>query len=138
MTLSADSYPAGTKHRPHRHDELHFSIVLAGRVAETVGGNTEYAGALSIVAKDPGVTHANGFGPEGARLARLSLPSRTIGDLLGTSSTPGWKWTHDPRVARPFLRLVRRSGGVSTPFDDDDPDLLDLLASFTARPEKWW
>jgi AraC family transcriptional regulator len=137
LTLSADSYRAGMRHRAHQHDELHFSLVLGGRVAETVGGVTEYAGALSIVAKDPGVIHANDFGPEGAKLARLSLPSRTIGDLLGTpGATPGWKWTHDPRVSRPFLRLVRRSGGMSTDIDDHDPDLLDLLAAFTARPGK--
>lgn len=135
LTFSADAYRAGTRHRPHQHDDLHFSIVLSGRVAETVGGVTEYADALSVVAKDPGVIHANDFGAAGAKLARLSLPSRTIGDLLGSpASSPGWKWTHDPRVARPFLRLVRRSGGLSAMFEACDPDLLDLLAAFTARP----
>ena len=135
LTFSADAYRAGTRHRAHQHEELHFSMVLSGRVAETVGGVTEYAGTLSVVAKDPGVIHANDFGAAGAKLARLSLPSGTIGDLIGSpESSPGWKWTHDPRVARPFLRLVRRSAGLSTMFGADDPDLLDLLAAFTARP----
>jgi len=135
LSFRADGYRAGTRHRPHRHDELHFSLVLSGRVAETVGSCTEYAGALSVVAKDAGVVHANDFGIAGARLARLALPFGTIGALADEPSrSPGWRWTHDARVANPFLRLVRRANSGACAFDADDPDLLDLLAVFTARP----
>jgi AraC family transcriptional regulator len=135
LTFFADDYRGGTRHYPHVHDALHFSIVLSGQVAETVGAVTEYGAALSVVAKDPGVRHANAFGPDGARLARLTLPSATIGDLVGSpDTTPGWTWSHDPRVARPFLRLVRRAGGQSASFSATDPDLVDLLEAFTARP----
>ena len=135
LSFHADAYQAGTRHPPHSHDALHLSLVLGGRVAETVGSVTEYAGALSVVAKDAGVIHANDFGIAGAKLARLILPSGTIGALVDRPSrAPDWKWTHDARVANPFLRLVHRAKGGAHSFDADDPDLLDLLAAFTARP----
>lgn len=135
LGFAADSYQPGTRHRPHRHDALHFSMVLRGQIDETVGGRTECASALSVVAKDPDVVHANDFGRDGATLARLTLDRHSIGDLIDDPSrSPGWRWTHDPRVARPFLRLVRRSNGLATTFVANDPDLVDLLAAFTARP----
>lgn len=135
LSFHADAYRAGTRHPPHSHDALHLSLVLGGRVAETVGSVTEYAGALSVVAKDAGVVHADNFGTAGAKLARLILPFGTIGALVDDPArSPGWRWTHDARVANPFLRLVHRAKGGARSFDADDPDLLDLLAAFTARP----
>jgi AraC family transcriptional regulator len=135
LSFAADGYRAGTRHPAHRHDALHLSLVLRGRVAETVGRATEYASALSVVAKDAGVVHANDFGVAGARLARLTLPAGTVGALVDDPArAPGWRWTHDPSVAEPFLRLVRRGRAGAAAFGADDPDLLDLLAAFTARP----
>jgi AraC family transcriptional regulator len=145
LTFHADAYRGGTRQRPHSHDELHLSLVLDGHVIESVGGKTEYAGALAVVAKDAGVVHSNDFG-SGARLARLTLAGGSIASLIDDPrrSQP-WAWTHDARVARPFLRLVRRSGTEARTFDANDPDLVDLLAAFTARtaapaqgqPPKW-
>jgi AraC family transcriptional regulator len=137
LAFQSDAYRAGARHRPHAHDDLHFSLVLSGRVAEVVGGVTEYAGALSVVAKDPGVVHANDFGARGARLARLTLAAGSLGTLIDDPSrAPAWRWTHDPLVAAPFLRLVRRVDGSEASFTANDPDLLDLLAAFTARTGK--
>jgi AraC family transcriptional regulator len=135
LSFHADAYQAGTRHPPHSHDALHMSLVLGGRVAETVGSVTEYAGALSVVVKDAGVVHADSFGTAGAKLARLILPFGTIGTLVDDPGrSADWRWTHDARVANPFLRLVHRAKGGVRSFDADDPDLLDLLAAFTARP----
>jgi AraC family transcriptional regulator len=135
LGFSADMYAPDTRHHPHQHDELHFSLVLKGVVAETVGGTTEVATALSVVGKDAGVVHANDFGRGGATLARLTLDRGTIGDLIDDPSrSPGWRWTHDPRVAGPFLRLVRRANGQRVDYGPSDPDVVDLLAAFTARP----
>ncbi|HJP60056.1 MAG TPA: AraC family transcriptional regulator, partial [Gemmatimonadaceae bacterium] len=104
-------------------------------VAEAVSGVTEYAGALSIVAKDAGVVHADRFGPTGAKLARLTLPSGTIGGLIDDPRrAPTWQWKHRPDIAKSFLRLVRRASVGVSAFDTDDPDLLDILALLTARP----
>ena len=135
LAFHADAYSPGTKHRPHAHDDLHFSLVLSGRLAEAVGGVTEIAGPLSVVAKDPGVVHANDFGVGGARLARLTLNAGTLDTLLDDPArASAWRWTHDPAVAAPFLRLVRRAEGRDATYLRNDPDLLDLLAAFTARP----
>ena len=134
LSFDASVYTPGTRHRAHQHDSLHLSLVLSGRVAETVGRNTEYASALSVVAKDAGVTHADDFGSEGAKLARLTLPSGTIAALVDDPSrSSGWRWTHDDRVANPFLQLVRRANAGVFSFDIGDPDLIDLLAALTAR-----
>jgi AraC family transcriptional regulator len=137
LAFHADAYRPGTRHRPHAHDDLHFSLVLSGRVAERVGGMTEIAGPLSVVAKDPGVVHTNDFGVRGARLARLTLNAGTLDSLLDdpARSLP-WRWTHDPLVAAPFLRLVRRADGKAATYLQNDTDLLDLLAAFTARPAR--
>ncbi|HVF38920.1 MAG TPA: AraC family transcriptional regulator, partial [Gemmatimonadaceae bacterium] len=134
-SFAADAYNAGTKHPAHSHDALHLSVVLSGRIAETVGKTTEHAGALSVVAKDSGVVHADDFGSAGARMARLELPRGTIAALIDDPSrSSGWRWTHDLRIANPFLRLVQRSKNGMSSFESDDPDLVDLLAAFTARP----
>jgi hypothetical protein len=86
LSFHADDYQAGTRHPPHSHDELHMSLVLGGRVAETVGSVTEYAEALSVVVKDAGVVHADDFGTAGAKLARLILPFGTMDTLVDNPS----------------------------------------------------
>ena len=135
LCFDATEYRPGTHHPLHQHDCLHLSLVLRGCVAEAVGSVTEYAGALSVVAKDAGVIHADHFGPGGAKLARLTLPFGTTASLVDDPRRgPSWRWTHDPAVARPFLRLVRRARAGVRSFDSDDQDLVDVLAALTARP----
>ncbi len=137
LTLLADRYPAGAHHAPHHHDTLQISLVLSGRLRESVGATTEHASALSVVFKASGVVHADDFGPSGARLARLSCPLPDLSPLLDDARrSTDWRWTHDPTIAAPFLRLVQRHRGASNAaiIPDDDPDLIDLLATLTARP----
>ena len=134
LTLHVDGYRPKTRHRPHQHDELHLSLVLSGCVAETVGRDTEWAQPLSVVAKDAGVRHGNDFGPDGARMARLTLESGTIAALVDDPvRADAWRWVRGASVARPYLNLVRRSQGGAGTFAADDPDMLDLLAGMTAR-----
>lgn len=136
LRLHVDSYRSGLSQRPHSHDELHFSMVLAGAVEETVGTRTVVGRSLSVVSKDAGQAHANRFGPNGARFARLTLPDGSLGDLIDDAGrAPEWRWTHSPAVAAPYLRLVaRHHEHGETEFSPGDPDVLDLLAGFTARP----
>lgn len=136
LAFESHRYNGGERHRPHAHDALHFSLVLRGRVAETVHRRTDIGTPLSVVAKDAGVVHADDFCPTGARLARLSLPGGSIAQLLDDPSRGmAWHWSHSPAVAAPFLRLVRRAGAAAGPtFATCDADVVDLLAAFTARP----
>lgn len=141
LAFAADVYPAGTRHAPHYHDTLQVSVVLSGHVVETVGGITEHARALSVVCKAPGLVHANTFGDRGARVARLTLPVHDLSHVLDDRTrTTAWRWTHDPVIAAPFLRLVQHAHGqhakgqhATTDFALDDPDVVELLAGLTAR-----
>ncbi len=137
LSFDVSTYENGVRHAPHRHDHLQLSLVLTGQLRETVSAKTELAGALSVVSKDSGVTHADDFGPDEARIARLSLRHGTIASLIDDPSrAESWRWTHDARVASPFLRLVRRTQETGArKFDVADPDVIDLLAAFTARSD---
>ena len=161
LQLHVSVYDADLRQPPHVHDELHLSLVLRGRLVETVGARSELAGPLSVVAKDPDVRHADAFGPEPVTMARLSLPAAGVESLLDAPDRAfAWRWTHDPAVARPFLRLLRRahrlrpaaasarsrslsdsshhSAGDHVPptlVAAHEPEIADLLAALTARPQ---
>lgn len=135
LTFHADAYAGGRRFGPHWHEELQLSLVLSGFLSETVGRVTEWAGALSVVVKDAGVTHADDFGPTGAKLARLTLPAGTLAALIeDPQRSCEWRWSHGAAVSGAYVRLVRRAAGEGRTFKADDPDVLDLLAAITARP----
>ena len=104
LRLDARSYPRDTVQAPHRDGALQISLVVRGALAETVSGATEFAGALSIVVKDPDVVHADRFGPAGADILRLSTRRHSLGDLLddprrSPRAPHGSPRTHDGRAA---------------------------------------
>lgn len=138
LAFRLDNYASAQRQAPHRHDELHLSLVLRGGLSETVGRETAQGAPLSVVVKAPDLVHANAWGNEGARLARLSLPQATLAAL---TEHPGrdtaWRWYHDVQVARPFLRLVQRHQQLGTRImTAGDTDLNDLVAALTARPDR--
>jgi AraC family transcriptional regulator len=134
LAFDATVYRAGTRHRPHQHDELHMSVVLSGSVAETVRGVTEYAEPLSVVVKEAGVVHADEFGPSGARIARLVLCGGTVAAIIDDPRRgSAWGWTHNGPAPRAFVRLLCRANSGARTFSADDADVVDLLAALTAR-----
>ncbi|MEP6507299.1 MAG: AraC family transcriptional regulator [Gemmatimonadales bacterium] len=134
LTLESSVYSAGTQHPDHEHDTLQLSLVLYGRLSETVGGATETAGPLSVVVKDPGVVHSDDFLTK-VRLVRLTLPATTLCDVIDDPArSASWRWTHHPHVAGSFLRLVHRARQECVTFDANDEDIVDLVAAITARP----
>ena len=134
LRFNASVYPAGTRHLPHSHDELQLSLVLGGRLVERVGNTIEHAGALSVVVKDPSITHADEFGEAGVVMARLAGYERSFAELADPGAdAPVWRWSHDPSVAAPFLHLVRRAALGEHSFACDDGDVVELLARLTTR-----
>jgi len=136
LAFRLDDYPTAHRQPPHRHDDLHLSLVLRGGLSETVGGETVQAAPLSVVVKAPDLVHANCWGEGGARLARLALPQASLAVL---SEHPGrdvaWRWSHEMHVARPFLQLLHRHQQLGmTRVAAQDTDLSDLVAALTARP----
>ncbi|HVZ48464.1 MAG TPA: helix-turn-helix domain-containing protein, partial [Gemmatimonadaceae bacterium] len=134
MHVAASTYGPGTRHEPHAHDDLQISVVLRGEVEERVGPHVERAAALSVVVKDPRVTHADRFGAEGALIVRLSARGGGLADLVDDPSRAlPWRWTHDPAVAAPFLRIAERGARGERAFAVDDDDVTDLIAALSAR-----
>ena len=138
LQFDVSVYAGDAIYPTHRHDEVQLSIVLRGGVTETVGSRTEIGQTLSVVSKDSGLFHADQFHRDGAKIARLSVPYSVMNDFLEPDrSISDWRWTHDPRVARPFFALVRRAKESSLrSFPATDPDVTDLLAAFSARPKE--
>jgi AraC-like DNA-binding protein len=134
MHVAASTYAPGARHEPHAHEDLQMSVVLRGEVEERVGPRAERAGALSVVVKDPRVTHADRFGADGAVLVRLSVRGGGLADLVDDPSRArAWRWTHDAAVAAPFLRIAERGARGERSFATDDDDVADLLAALSAR-----
>ena len=68
---------------PHSHtDHTDSFYVLGGSVNFQLGDETILAGPGSFVAAPPGVTHAFGTGPNGARLLNIHAPSTGFHDRL--------------------------------------------------------
>jgi AraC-like DNA-binding protein len=126
-------YTPGTRHPKHEHDTLQLSLVLVGALCETVGSTTERAQTLSVVAKDPGLAHADDFSAH-TIVVRLTFDDATLGAIVddATRARP-WIWTHHAGVAKPFLHIVQRARGGAARLDEHDADVIDLLASLTAR-----
>ena len=134
LRFELSAYRPDQHHRPHAHAELQISLVLRGGLCESVAGRVECGGPLSVVVKDPGLVHADDYRHDGALIARLSSPATELRDLVEHPGRAGaWRWTHDPAVATPFLRLIVRGTNGEHSFPTDDGDVLDLLAAHSAR-----
>jgi AraC family transcriptional regulator len=133
LRFRATEYPGGLQQPPHAHG-LQISLVLHGSLQESVGGAVATARALSIGVKDAGVVHADRFGPERVAIAQLSLPTGNLAELIDSDDRASdWRWIHASAVARPFLRIVTRAANGTDTFAIDDTDVVDLVASLTAR-----
>ena len=136
LRFDLSAYSPGCSQRPHAHDDLSLSIALRGAVTEQACDTVEHGQALSVVVKDPGVRHANQFGPSGAVMARLTIDGHRFAGLAGRrDDAPAWRWMHHPVAAAPFLRLVDRATQGQNAFAVDDNDVIDLLAAFSGRAE---
>ncbi len=136
LRFRASVYEGQLRQPPHAHDHPQISLVLSGRLRESVRGTDVLAGSLSVVVKDTGVMHEDEFGPGRVAVAQLSLPGGSLRDLMGTGDrTPVWHWSHHVSVASPFMRLVTRAACGATMFASDDTDVVDVLAAITSRPQ---
>lgn len=107
IALTRGAYAPGACQPPHDHPFASVTLVLAGSLAETVGGRTEEAGPLSVVVKPPLVRHADRIGPRGARVFRLALTADEHHDLLQAGvPLDAWRWIHGGPPARALLGLA--------------------------------
>lgn len=132
LTLHVGHYPAGLTQPPHAHDELHLSLVLCGAVREDVESRAVDAGPLCVVIKDPGVVHADRFGPAGATLVSLRFRGPVDALLGDRPAARRWQWTRDTGVAARFVAVACRATGGVTRLRADDADLVALFAALRA------
>jgi AraC family transcriptional regulator len=134
LILVPSRYAASLRHAPHSHEELQISFVLRGGLRELGNGTEERADPLSAVVKDPGFVHADDFGHDGAVMAQLFIRGAVFADLLDDPGRAGpWIWRHGGASAAPFLRIVARGRTGQRRFAADDDDVVELLASLSAR-----
>lgn len=107
------AYPPGHRQPPHAHPFASVTLVLSGSLRERASRREEVATPLSVVAKPPGVEHADEFGPDGARTLQISFEPAAVASREGKGCFPlAWRWLHGAAVARPLLEVWRalRSG----------------------------
>ena len=110
------TYEAGLRQPPHTHEEAQLTILLAGAMREVVGGREELGTALSVVAKPPGVRHADEVGPAGARTLQIAFP---VDD--GGAAPRVWRWIHAGPGIATMLSLaaaVQRRGELPSSLED--------------------
>ena len=132
LTLTRSHYEGALVQPPHAHDALQISMLLTGRVEETVGGTTHEGAPLHLAVKDAGVAHANRWARGGATLLRLEAPGASLVSLTGHAAAPAWRWRFDAVAIRAFLRLAATAGGDRV--GEGDRDVSDLLAALVAEP----
>lgn len=101
-------YPPGHRQPPHAHPHASVTVVLSGGLRERAKGEEQVAGPLSVVAKPPGVEHADEFGPERTRTLQVTFdPDVALGRGWRDRLLPRWRWLHGAEAARPLLGLWR-------------------------------
>ncbi|MEK7316503.1 MAG: AraC family transcriptional regulator [Candidatus Eisenbacteria bacterium] len=112
--FSVGRYTPGFGQEPHSHDYDGMTLVLRGRLEETVAARVESASALSVVFKPAGVIHGLSVGEEGATTLQIRLAAGTLAAALPAvvlsdrvSMHPaGWQWTHAGPAAAEMLRSI--------------------------------
>lgn len=108
MFVSEHRYAPGTSQPRHAHAVTTVSILLAGSLRERVGQSEQYARPLSVVVKPLDTEHADDFGPDGARLLRITLSQDAARAALPRAhGLARWRWMDAGPACRPFLRLAR-------------------------------
>jgi AraC family transcriptional regulator len=78
---------------PHADGQFRISVLLGGRLRESVGRFEEHAGPGSVAIKPAHVVHANRFGPSGAVIASIGIPLG-LQAALPDDFAGRWRWVH--------------------------------------------
>ena len=122
------TYFEGLKQDFHCDNTSRVSIVLSGKLKETIGNKEVAAGTGSLVIKPSGVRHKNVFGPRGARIVSILLEDDFILDLFPENNSP-WKWYTSNEFDRhvwSFLYELKNEGGSYKMIDS----FIDLISRF--------
>lgn len=125
-------YAAAQEMAPHADGELRISVVLGGRLCESVGSREAQAQPGSVAIKPAHVIHRNRFGPEGAVIASVGVPA-ALAEALPAARLDQWRWIHGGpwgwQAARMLLDLIEPAPG-----SDGSGRLLEWLSAGLADP----
>lgn len=129
------SYAPGAQQPAHEHDFSSISIILAGAVAEIVGGTEVIARAGEALLKPAGVRHANIYGARGTTiLAVTGLVDRAV-------APQEWRRVQSNLIIPCVSKLFRKLRDTDGSGVEDVWDLLATLESSGVRkkgdPPKW-
>lgn len=100
-------YPADQKYPPHYDRQGRISIVLRGRVQETVSKKEEIGTSLSVVMKPESVLHSNEFGRQGALLLTLMMSPEFQSQMEMDYFLKQWQWWHSAQTTRIVIDFLR-------------------------------
>ena len=112
--LSLTHYPAGESQARHAHDHTQVSFLLAGQMQETIGARSHEVLTSRVCVKRLGVDHSDTWGPAGAVIASIRLPSE---DVEGEAPRECWTNVDAPSVTA-LLRLAFSAKDVDQVIDD--------------------
>jgi AraC family transcriptional regulator len=122
-------YRPGATQSAHAHALPSLSLVVSGRIRESVGRSDACVPHGAICIKPEGVRHSDAYGPEGAMILSVSVEDPELWDRSFGSER--WHWSSpEPRRLAELLALFRRwSGG-----EDKGGALVELIA--LAQPQR--
>ena len=133
-------YIANEQFGYHYDREARISIVLNGQLKETAGRTEIFAAPFSMVVKPGDVWHSNEFGPKGARLLSVVLPSTLFSSFDEPDFFQHWQWYHANQAAGAISRYLQRLKITDDPFSETVDFLADLSwhrykGEHSARPD---
>ncbi|HEX8668775.1 MAG TPA: AraC family transcriptional regulator [Allosphingosinicella sp.] len=127
--LRLGTYSPGSYQAPHAHSLPVVSLILSGRVGETVG-RREGGGELAWMSvKPPDVRHSDAYGPEGAIILSAVIRDPALWAL--SSGPSEWRWR--PLAALRHREIVSHLAAVGRGASGDDL-VSELLATAVEAP----
>jgi AraC family transcriptional regulator len=127
-------YAPGLRQRPHRHEQAHVSIVVAGSLREASAGRDETSYALQLNLRPRESTHQVEFGPQGALILAVD-----VDDCLTPATASGWIYRDLSLVQRTLLRSVLDGRACDADVGDSIQDLVAVIEEESLRgsPPGW-
>jgi AraC family transcriptional regulator len=136
--LRLGTYSPGSQQGLHAHPLPVVSLILAGRVGETVG-RREGGGEIAwLSVKPPDVWHSDAYGPDGAIILSAVIRDPALWAAVAGSSE--WRWRPLPASRHREIVSILGAVGAGDAADDLGAELLAASAEThagTGRPPAW-
>ncbi|MCD9087670.1 AraC family transcriptional regulator [Stenotrophomonas sp. SY1] len=130
-------YAPGLRMQRHTHDCHQLSLLLLGTLGEQTPQQEVRLATSAVGLKPAGLVHANDYGPSGALILGINLPTTfDLKDGLGIEQ--GWQWREQPAsmvLARGGTTLAQLLTG-DLPAMQAEASLWELLATMVTAGQR--